>query len=139
MNARVVEWKIDRSIPSDPAVACELILTTIHHMERLGWNEADVFAVHMALEESIMNAIKHGNRRDPAKQIKLIIQIFSDRFEAVIRDEGCGFCLASVPDPTADENLEKSSGRGVMLIRQFMDDVEYQDGGCQIQIRKNRS
>jgi serine/threonine-protein kinase RsbW len=130
---------LSRRIPSHPELACELIRGFISQLEAAGWNEADIFAVHMALEESIMNAIKHGNKSDPAKSVEVLAKFSEGRFEAVIVDQGEGFALEDVPDPTLDENLELSSGRGVKLIQTFMDEVEYLDGGRRIRMLKIRS
>ncbi|MEZ6094712.1 MAG: ATP-binding protein [Pirellulaceae bacterium] len=132
------DWisNLERSIPSDTKVACQLIREFVAQMQDAGWNEASIFAVHMALEESIMNAIKHGNESDPEKFVQIEARFSVDRFEAEIVDEGLGFEPSEVADPTLDENLELTSGRGVMLIREFMDEVEYLDGGRRIRMTK---
>lgn len=135
----MIQWQLQQTFASVPQMACELIRSVVSELETRGWTESDMFAIHMALEESIMNAIKHGNKCDPAKQVTVRFQLFEDRFEVVIRDQGAGFRLEDVPDPTLEENLENTSGRGVMLIQQFMDQVEYQDGGCQVAMLKRRS
>ncbi len=131
-------WKIDQEIPSRAEVACGLIRDFVEKLEDAGWNEALVFAIHMALEESIMNAIKHGNANDESKLVRIVAGFTASLFQATVTDEGEGFNPADVADPTLDENLEITSGRGVMLIRQFMDDVEYSQGGRKILMRKHR-
>lgn len=134
------EWilTINRRIPSKPELACELIRDFVGRVEQAGWDESDVFAIHMALEESIMNAIKHGNAGDETKIVEVVAQFSENRFEATIEDQGKGFKLEEVPDPTLDENLEMTTGRGVKLIQTFMDTVEYLDGGRKVRLQKQR-
>src|SRR5262249_19882245 len=91
--------------------------------------EPDSIDVIVALDEAIVNAIKHGNGYDPAKQVRIVADITrgSARFE--ITDEGEGFRMQDVPDPCAPENLLRTSGRGILLIRSTMDEVAYNDSG----------
>jgi serine/threonine-protein kinase RsbW len=84
----------------------------------------------MAVHETLINAIWHGNKNDPSKSVWLRCEIFSDRLEIRVRDQGNGYDPGRVPDPLKDENLLNSSGRGIFLIRTFMDEyrVESQAG-----------
>ena len=86
-----------------------------------------------------MNAIKHGNGLDCEKQVHIEIKITESDFYARITDDGDGFDLEAVPDPTADENLEKTSGRGVMLIKNFVDKVAYNEKGNSIELFKSKT
>ncbi len=88
-------------------------------------SERDVFSIRLALEEALVNAIKHGNQLDRSKKVSIWYRVLSDRFEIKITDEGPGFDPADVPDPTAVENLERPCGRGVMLMRHYMNEVDY--------------
>lgn len=83
------------------------------------------FAVRLALEEAVVNGFRHGNRSQPGKTVTVRLTI--DDSEAVfeVEDQGEGFDLESVPDPTLEENIEIPSGRGIMLIRAYMSDVRY--------------
>ena len=92
----------------------------------------------MALEEAISNAVKHGNRGDPEKIVRLECQ--ADRTSVVIRieDEGEGFDPGAVPDPTDEENLEIPSGRGIVLMRSFMSEVAYEPPGNRVLMRFER-
>ena len=101
--------------------------------------DRDQFYIKIALEEALVNAVKHGNRLDPAKCVRLRYVITADRFEAHIADEGCGFDPANVPDPCAPENLERPSGRGLLLIRKFMTTVEYHGRGNRMTMAKVRT
>lgn len=87
-----------------------------------GFEEDDQHKIEMAVHESVINAIWHGNQRDARKQVWLKFQIFKDRLEIHIRDQGIGFDPNALPNPLAEENLLKVSGRGIFLIRTFMDE-----------------
>jgi serine/threonine-protein kinase RsbW len=95
-----------------------------------GFDEDDQHKIDMAVHESVINAIWHGNKNDPSKHIWLRFEIFSDRLEIRIRDQGNGYDLSHLPDPLSQENLLNVSGRGIFLIRTFMDDfrVESREG-----------
>ena len=90
------------------------------------YSEHDIFAIKLALEEALVNAIKHGNQMDPDKRVLVGYQVTPQRFEIRITDEGQGFNPEDVPDPTAEENIERPCGRGLLLMRGFMTEVDYQ-------------
>jgi serine/threonine-protein kinase RsbW len=87
-----------------------------------GFDEDDQHKIEMAVHESVINAIWHGNKNDPSKQVWLRFQIFDDRLEIRVRDQGGGFDPGRVANPLAEENLLSVSGRGIFLIRTFMDE-----------------
>jgi len=87
-----------------------------------GFDEDDQHKIEMAVHESVINAIWHGNKNDPSKQVWLRFQIFDDRLEIQVRDQGIGFDPSSVANPLKEENLLNVSGRGIFLIRTFMDE-----------------
>jgi serine/threonine-protein kinase RsbW len=93
------------------------------------WRRRDLFDVHVAMEEALINAVRHGNRLDPAKHLHIGCQLFRDRVRIEISDEGAGFDPAAVPDPTQPSRIGLPRGRGLMLIRAFMSRVEFQDQG----------
>ena len=105
---------------------CERILS---ELEAHDFGQDNVFAVHLALEEVLTNALKHGNKMDPSKEIKIDYLVSSEKIEVCITDEGVGFIPGTVPDPRSGENLYKVNGRGLFLIRAYMDVVEYNDRG----------
>src|SRR3989442_8786740 len=80
--------------------------------------------IELSISESMINAIQHGNKADPAKQATLRISSSGDAIEIIVEDEGCGFTLDNVADPTDKANLLKPSGRGILIIRSFMDEVD---------------
>ena len=89
------------------------------------YTEFAQFAIRLCMEEAIVNAFRHGNRGAPGKVVQFRCDINHERAEFEVRDEGEGFDPSGVPDPTADENLEIPSGRGLMLMRAYMSEVEH--------------
>src|SRR5437867_5061123 len=95
--------------------------------------------IELSISESMINAIQHGNKADPAKQATLRISSSGDAIEIIVEDEGCGFTLDNVADPTDKANLLKPSGRGILIIRSFMDEVDLlprEGGGCRLRMVK---
>jgi len=87
-----------------------------------GFDEEDQHKIDMAVHESVINAIWHGNKNDASKQVRLRFDIYRDRLEIRVRDQGNGYDPSLLPDPLAQENLLNVSGRGIFLIRTFMDE-----------------
>ena len=139
MHTQNSAWMKETSIPSNTdagRIVVEEILAEMRHKE---WPEEDIFAVHLALEEALVNAIKHGNQLDESKQVHVDCRLSHDQLLVEIGDEGTGFAPDSLPDPTLDENLECPSGRGVMLMRGFMTEVDFNDVGNVVSMLKRRS
>lgn len=132
-------WKLNTRIDSVPKHGCDLIGKIVGKMADLGWDDGDVFKIHMALEEAIMNAIKHGNELDESKEVAIDIKVEEDWFHADIADQGKGFNREDVPDPTLEQNLLKETGRGVTLIENFMSCVEYIGCGNRVKMSKKKS
>jgi serine/threonine-protein kinase RsbW len=103
-------------------------LMTQRLAEALGYDETEVHHVAMSVREGIINALHYGNRMQRDKQIFLSYTFEPDRLVIRLLDQGGGFELADVADPLAEENLLKSSGRGLLLVRAFMDDVRVGQG-----------
>ncbi len=118
--------------------ACDLIRNVVERLESGKWPDESLFAVHMALEEAVMNAIKHGNKGDTSKKVFIKIDCNCTMLEVCVRDEGVGFKLEDIPDPTDDEHVDIPSGRGVMLIREFMDEVSYNESGNEVRMIKRK-
>ena len=99
--------------------------------EALGLEKEFAYWIELTVSESAINAIQHGNELDPAKNVSLRISSDGKTIEIVVEDQGRGFELADVPDPTDVENLLKPGGRGILIIQSFMDTVEvtHIDGG----------
>jgi anti-sigma regulatory factor (Ser/Thr protein kinase) len=126
-------------IPADPAQIPTISAGVMQMLAEKQWPENDMMRVELALEEALANAIRHGCRDDPTKQLQCCVTI-DNRGEVmiVVRDPGKGFDPTCVPDPLAPENVLKPSGRGVYLINQLMDEVSFADGGREVQMRKRR-
>lgn len=103
---------------------------------RLGYSAETAFAIRLAFEEAVNNAIRHGNAMDVTKSVRIEYEVTPARAVIAIADEGKGFNPGQVPDPTCDENLEKPGGRGVMLMRAYMDKVTYNRRGNRVSMVK---
>lgn len=132
-------FDFDVTIPSDTARGHEVQERILNNLEQVGFPDKDLFGVKLALEEGIVNAIKHGNGMDPSKNVFVQCDYDGNRVRVVIEDEGSGFDPGDVPDPTDDENLDKPSGRGLMLMKAFMSHVEYNEKGNRVVLEKVRS
>lgn len=92
--------------------------------KEIGFDEDDLHKIGMAVRESMVNAVVHGNRYSARKKVHLSISKSRDRLSVVIGDEGEGFDYDSVPDPLSEENLLRQSGRGLLLMQAFVDELE---------------
>ena len=127
------------AIPSDPAEARRIQDEIEELLKAHRYSERDIFGIRLALEEALVNAIKHGNQMDRTKKVHIAYRVNPERFDIHIRDEGTGFDPEDVPDPTALENLERPCGRGVFLMRHYMNSVEYNDTGNEVRMCKFRN
>ena len=125
-------------IPTDLQAARSFAEEFLGKIAAEGFSDGELFAVRLALEEALINAIKHGNRADPDKSITIATEMDDDTVAITVTDEGEGFDPGHLPDPTADENLEKPSGRGIMLMRVYMDEVSFNKTGNQVRMVKQR-
>jgi serine/threonine-protein kinase RsbW len=126
-------------IPSDFAAGFEVQQRILDAAEQHGFQEQCLFAIKIAVEEALVNAIKHGNKQDPTKRVRIEASITPKQAEISIEDEGPGFDRDAVPDPLAEENLEKPSGRGILLIESYMNDVSWDNGGRRVRMVKKNS
>jgi serine/threonine-protein kinase RsbW len=126
------------SISSDPSEARRIQQDIEIALKKHQYTEKEIFGIRLALEEALVNAIKHGNQMDHRKKVHITYHVRAEHFEIVIVDEGPGFDPADVPDPTAPENLERCCGRGLMLIKHYMTEVEYSSRGNSLRMRKTR-
>jgi serine/threonine-protein kinase RsbW len=131
-------WRRDHVIPSDTAAGRRVLDEVLAELEARHWSQHDVFAVHLAMEEALVNAIKHGNRTDPDKQVRVRCRMSPKLIRVEICDEGPGFNPESLPDPTDPDRLECPGGRGVMLMKAFMSRVEFNEQGNRVLLEKRR-
>jgi len=131
--------EFERVLESDPRQCADLVRELMDLLESEAWTKDDMFGIRMAVEEAVMNAIKHGNDEVRDRKVYVLFRLEKDRFYAKISDQGKGFCPDDVPDPTAETNLEKTSGRGVMLMKTFVDECRYNSCGNSVELVKRRS
>ena len=105
----------------------------------LGLSDELLFAIDLAVRESMANAVKHGNKLDEKKQVEMRLADTAEGFEITVQDHGHGFDIEQIPDPTDPDNLLKNNGRGILFMRSFMDGVEWTtapDGGSIVRMVK---
>lgn len=107
-------------------------------LDRFGYDQAGAFAIRLALEEALTNAVRHGNKNDPTRLVTLECAISDHETTLAVQDQGEGFDPSAVPDPTAAENLDIPSGRGLMLMRSFMAEVQVHPPGNRVTMRFHR-
>jgi serine/threonine-protein kinase RsbW len=108
--------------------------------EKAGFDEDEQHQIGMAIRECMVNAVVHGNRYSKNKKVHLEVERSKETLTVIIGDEGAGFDLNSLPDPLAPENLLRQSGRGLLLIRAFMDEFDLHPrpgGGTEVRLVKN--
>lgn len=131
--------ELERVLNSDPVLCADLVRELLVMLEQQGWTKDQMFGIRMAVEEAVMNAIKHGNAEDREKKVHVLCRLEPDRFYAKISDQGPGFRPDEIADPTAESNLEKTSGRGVMLMKTFVDECRFNSCGNSVELVKRRS
>jgi len=125
-------------IPSRLEDAAEVQKRIIRDVDAAGYNENAVFAIRLALEEALSNAVRHGNCGDESKRVSIEYTVDDQAVQIVVEDEGCGFVPHSLPDPTATENLDRPCGRGVMLMKAYMTEVHFNSRGNRVTLVKRR-
>lgn len=136
MRAGGSRASIKMTIASSYEDAREVQRLIREEIEKAEFDADSQFAIKLALEESIINAIKHGNKLDQTKQVHVEWRVTPQIAEIIIEDEGAGFNRQTVPNPTDENNLEKLTGRGILLIETYMDTVEYSKGGRRVRLVK---
>ena len=127
------------AIPSDPQEARRVQELIEKHLRKHGFEDREIFCIKLALEEALVNAIKHGNQMDRSKKVHVDFKVNNDRIDISINDEGEGFAMEDVPDPMAPENLERPCGRGLLLMRHYMTEVTFHAPGNRLTMSKVRN
>ena len=127
------------SISSELCSARQVEQHLLAELHRHKYPDDCLFAVRLALEEALSNAIKHGNQLDPDKKVTVKFYVEPEKIQIIITDQGQGFDPTAVPDPTTDEHLEDPSGRGITLILAYMDDVAYNSRVNEVRMLKRIS
>ena len=134
-----MSWSLQRAIPSNTDIGHQLIESLMTELEKAAWDGRDLFHVRMAVEEAVVNAIEHGNKRDAAKTVQLDFRVSPELCYIDIIDQGEGFDPASLPDCTDEEFVDKPRGRGVMLIKELMSEAEYNAKGNRLTMIRKRN
>ncbi|HSP63420.1 MAG TPA: ATP-binding protein [Pyrinomonadaceae bacterium] len=131
-----VREKIDLELPSDLTLMNAVLEYLLDRVGRLGLIKVEQSNLFVALDEAFVNAVKHGNRNDPTKLLRVTAELSAHEAIFTVEDEGDGFDVREIPDPRDPANLFKSSGRGVLLIYNIMDEVEYSEHGTRLKMVK---
>lgn len=126
-------------LPSRLEAVAEVAAAVAEFLSRTGLAEDVIFGIDMAVREGIANAVIHGNKLDEKKVVSIRVIRSPDSLEINVRDQGQGFDPETVSDPTKEENILKTSGRGIFFMRNFMDQVEWSvhpDGGTELRLMK---
>jgi serine/threonine-protein kinase RsbW len=137
----VTEETTELVLPSRIEAINDAATTAAEVLKRLGLDDEAAYGIDMAVREAVTNAVLHGNQQDEAKTVELVFRSTAEMLEITVRDRGEGFDPASIPDPTAEQNLLKASGRGVLFMRNFMDTVEWSrhpEGGTVVRMTRKR-
>ena len=116
-------------VKSSPSAVVEVCEQVMSKLEANGFSKDDIFAVHLALEEAFLNAVKHGNKMDSSKEVKIDYNVDMDKIEISLTDQGNGFEPESVADPRFGEDLYRPGGRGLLLMNSYMDVVKFNEQG----------
>src|SRR5262249_51998301 len=131
-------WTFERRIPSEVAAGHRVLDELLARLHSENWSTRDIFGIRLALEEAIVNAIKHGNCLDCRKQVHVVCRSTAEKLWIEISHEGPGFNPEAVPDCTDAEHIETPNGRGIMLMRNYMTRVDYNAQGNVVTMEKLR-
>jgi serine/threonine-protein kinase RsbW len=132
LNSKSLKFTIDSDFKQTHTVLEQVLSDCKHH----GYDTNSVFAIKLALDEALINAIKHGNKLDPAKKVQIEAKIDPNKVEITVEDQGPGFHRNGVPDPTVPENICKSTGRGILLMEAYMNEVKWTKNGRRVRMIK---
>lgn len=128
------------TLPSRIESVDEAALTAENFAREIGLEAESISAIDLAIRESVANAVKHGNKFSLQKNVEVVLKHSADSFEIMVRDFGQGFSVNEIPDPTDADHLLQPSGRGILFMRAFMDEVEWfnhDEGGTVVRMKKN--
>jgi serine/threonine-protein kinase RsbW len=123
-------------VDSDVYAISKICGRLLDEVRAKNFDSDQIFAIHLALEEALINAFKHGNKYDPTKNVDIDYVVTDEKFDISVADEGSGFSPDRLPDPRSEENLYKPCGRGVLLMRSYMDVVEFNEDGNRVHMVK---
>ncbi len=133
---KYIREKIEFEFPSAISLMHSILDYLMKRVEKNGIVDAENSNLFIALDEAFVNAVKHGNKFDADKIVRISVEVSPTEARFTIEDEGEGFNVSEIPDPTNPENLFKSSGRGVLIIHNIMDEVSYNERGNRLTMVK---
>ena len=137
LNPEKLVLKLDFTLPADPQAISPVVERIMEGLRNSACMHGSEFEVETALREALANAIVHGAKNDPTKQVECWVACDEDKGMAiVVRDPGPGFDPAKVPDPMTAKNLYSNHGRGIFLIGKLMDEVHFEKNGTEIHMLK---
>jgi serine/threonine-protein kinase RsbW len=136
-NPRHETWR-QECLQSAPEIG-QVLEGLVETLEARGYPRKDVFGIRLAVEEALVNAVKHGHRGDPTKCVSIRYRVAAKGVLVEVEDQGPGFDPDCVRDPLAPENLERPCGRGLLLMRSYMTSVRFSRRGSRVILYKRRS
>jgi serine/threonine-protein kinase RsbW len=131
--------ELERSLPSEVTAISPFVDQLMLLIRTCGYVPEGETDVEIALREALANAIIHGNRENPRKRVHVTCRCEPEELSIAVKDEGRGFDINKIPDPTAPENIGSVHGRGIYLMKALMDDVRFEEGGVVVRMRKSAS
>jgi serine/threonine-protein kinase RsbW len=131
--------ELERSLPSEVAAISPFVDKLMLLIRKCGCVPEGDSDVEVALREALANAIIHGNHENPGKHVHVRCRCKPDEVSIAVKDEGRGFDVNNIADPTAPENIGSVHGRGIYLMKALMDEVRFEEGGVVVQMRKSAS
>ncbi len=135
-SVQAIHEKIEFEVPSVISLMHDILNYLMRRVEKLGVINPETSNLFIALDEAFVNAVKHGNKFNSAKLVRITADVSPDEARFTIEDEGEGFNVEEIPDPLNPENLFKTSGRGVLFIYNIMDEVTYNERGNRLTMVK---
>jgi serine/threonine-protein kinase RsbW len=128
---------LERSLPSEVASISPFVDKLMLLIRKCGCVPGGESDVESALREALANAVIHGNHENPRKHVRVRFRCKRDEVSIAVKDEGRGFDINKIPDPTAPENTGSVHGRGIYLMKALMDEVRFEEGGVVVRMRKS--
>ncbi len=129
-----IHFQLDEELPTDLKKVNPFIERIYGKILSLAGSQEDASKIKLVLEEAITNAMRHGNKLERSTIVKVSIVADKKKIELDVHDMGGGFDFRNLSDPTKKDGVQKPSGRGVFLMRKFMDKVKFYDGGSGVRM-----
>jgi len=139
LHSKRVEARCGGAAIASTEEIADLLTDVIGAMEEGGYGARDTFAVRLALQEAVINAVKHGHGNDPRKRARIWWVVSASAVRLVVEDDGAGFDPDRVPDPCLPENIDRPGGRGLLIMRSYMSWVRFNDAGNGVGMCRYRS